>query len=309
MSLPERKRILATYSTVIDSGASKKSKLLPEDKENAPLLLPLHSLGAIPATAIHESPFSRFVIKKEPAQPAVATDYVEDSFAFMLRAQERFQPNPNYLEEVQVGMTAQMRVVLLDWLFEVVREYRKEFATYFLAISLIDRFLSKQQFAVKHLQLLGTSCLLLASKIEDIKPLGLKELVLATDRSCSEKQILAMELFVLRILNFELNAPTHYEFISYLFRDENGSPKSSRDVVVLIAHCLMYDAALWLSKLPHDIVVHLRKHSLSPEPVGLSGAADPVIASLRGVLRNSAALAGLSGHIEKVVESHELFFL
>eukprot|EP00483_Globobulimina_turgida_P009254 UN09273 len=68
----------------------------------------------------------------------------------------------------QKDINARMRIVLVDWLVEVHRKFKLLPSTYFLAVNLLDRFLSKQQLHRRKLQLCGCTCLWIASKYQEI---------------------------------------------------------------------------------------------------------------------------------------------
>lgn len=68
-----------------------------------------------------------------------------------------------YMEKVQKDLKPEMRAVLVDWLVEVAEECRLSSDVLFLAVNYIDRFLSKNVVDRNKLQLLGVSCLLVAS--------------------------------------------------------------------------------------------------------------------------------------------------
>jgi len=68
-----------------------------------------------------------------------------------------------YLENVQRGITSNMRETLVDWLVEVADEYKLLPETLHLSVSYIDRFLSIEPVSRSKLQLLGVSSMLIAS--------------------------------------------------------------------------------------------------------------------------------------------------
>lgn len=67
------------------------------------------------------------------------------------------------MESVQNDVTANMRSILVDWLVEVAEEYKLVADTLYLTISYVDRFLSANALNRQKLQLLGVSCMLIAS--------------------------------------------------------------------------------------------------------------------------------------------------
>ena len=63
----------------------------------------------------------------------------------------------------QTDINSNMRGILVDWLVEVAEEYKLHTETLFLSINYVDRFLSKNQVVRGKLQLVGITCMLVAS--------------------------------------------------------------------------------------------------------------------------------------------------
>ncbi|XP_059455440.1 uncharacterized protein LOC132185682 isoform X1 [Corylus avellana] len=76
------------------------------------------------------------------------------------------RPSTNYMEKLQRDITPSMRGILIDWLVEVSEEYKLVPDTLYLTVNLIDRFLSKNYMEKTRLQLLGVTCMLIASAYE-----------------------------------------------------------------------------------------------------------------------------------------------
>lgn len=75
----------------------------------------------------------------------------------------RFRPKPGYLEN-HPELTSYMRVILIDWMVEVVREYKLQSETLHLAVNYVDRFLSRTANVKRDmLQLIGTAALMIAA--------------------------------------------------------------------------------------------------------------------------------------------------
>lgn len=83
-----------------------------------------------------------------------------------------------------------MRAILVDWLVEVAEEYRLVPETLYLTINYIDRFLSSKVIIdPSKLQLVGVSCMLIASKIEEIYPPEISEFVYITNSTYTTDQV------------------------------------------------------------------------------------------------------------------------
>jgi len=61
-----------------------------------------------------------------------------------------------------------MRAILVDWIIEVHLKFKLLPETLFLTVGLIDRYLEKVKIKRGNLQLVGVTCMLVASKYEEI---------------------------------------------------------------------------------------------------------------------------------------------
>ncbi|MBA0695753.1 hypothetical protein Goari_002355 [Gossypium aridum] len=80
------------------------------------------------------------------------------------------RPCPNFMQTIQQDITQSMRAILVDWLveevpswFQVSEEYKLVPDTLYLTVYLIDWFLSQNYIERQRLQLLGITCMLIAS--------------------------------------------------------------------------------------------------------------------------------------------------
>lgn len=63
------------------------------------------------------------------------------------------------------------------------------------------------------LQLVGTACMLIAAKFEEIYPPDISDFVYITDDTYTAKQVLKMESLILKTLGFEVCSPTILNFL------------------------------------------------------------------------------------------------
>lgn len=105
-----------------------------------------------------------------------------------------------------------MRAILIDWIIDVHNKFKMLPQTFFLTINLIDRFLEHFECERNKLQLVGISCLFLASKYEEIYPPDLKEFVLVCDNTYSSDEIIVMEGMIISKLGFDLVFTSSYQF-------------------------------------------------------------------------------------------------
>jgi len=107
-----------------------------------------------------------------------------------------------------------MRTILVNWLIEVVEEYKLRKETLYIAINYVDRFLlGHDQVERNFLQLIGIAAILIASKYEEIDVPRIDELVYITDSTYTAKQILETEKIILDDLDYDLTVSTIISFL------------------------------------------------------------------------------------------------
>nr|XP_023026987.1 G1/S-specific cyclin-E [Leptinotarsa decemlineata] len=122
--------------------------------------------------------------------------------------------NPSLFEDF-TNFMPRMRAILLDWIMEVCEVYHLRRVTYYLSIDYFDRFLSIRPDVPKNqLQLVGVTCLFLASKLEEVYPPRLTEFSYVCDGACSPEEILACELLILNSLGWDLNIMTPSDWLN-----------------------------------------------------------------------------------------------
>lgn len=89
----------------------------------------------------------------------------------------------------QPDITSSMRSVLVDWLVEVVDEFTLQPKTLYLAVSIIDRFLSHMSVLRGKLQLVGSTAMYIAAKIEEIYPPEISDFAYITDNTYKQQQV------------------------------------------------------------------------------------------------------------------------
>jgi len=148
----------------------------------------------------------------------MCTDYVNDVYTNAQIKQLKHSPNPHYMELHQREITITMRGILVDWLVEVAVEYQQSQETLFLSVGYIDAYLSKARCMRSKLQLVGITCMHIASKYQEIYPPQLQEFCYITDNTYEREDLILMERRVLDVLDFELSVPTTWMFLTRFLR-------------------------------------------------------------------------------------------
>lgn len=133
----------------------------------------------------------------------------------MLKAEENYLPSPNYFKCVQKEIIPKMRKIVATWMLEVCEEQKCEEEVFPLAMNYLDRFLSVELTNKTRLQLLGATCMFLASKMKETVPLTADKLCIYTDNSIRPSDLLQMELLTLNKLKWDLASVTPHDFIDH----------------------------------------------------------------------------------------------
>jgi len=109
----------------------------------------------------------------------------------LLREEARTVPKvADFLRTTQGDvLTAGMRRVVAEWMLEVVHEQRSQPEVFALAINLMDRFLCICRVAKQQLQLVGSVCILIASKMRETCPIPGQTLIAYTDYSITPEEL------------------------------------------------------------------------------------------------------------------------
>jgi len=95
---------------------------------------------------------------------------------FVLELESEQSVREGYLTKSHL-VSESMRGVLVDWLYEVQHSFDLLLDTVQMAVGLLDRFLQDAtDISRDNLQLVGVTCLFIASKYEEVYPPGMCQL-------------------------------------------------------------------------------------------------------------------------------------
>ncbi|XVF74650.1 hypothetical protein PTKIN_Ptkin13bG0128000 [Pterospermum kingtungense] len=177
----------------------------------------------VSGTSITSSDPDFIDIDSNKKDPQLCSLYAPEIYNNLRVAELVRRPHPNFMETTQRDITQSMRGILVDWLVEVSEEYKLVPDTLYLAVHLIDWFLCQNYIERKRLQLLGITCMLIASKYEEICAPRVEEFCFITDNTYSREEVLKMEIQVLKYFGFQIFAPTAKTFLRRFLRAAQAS--------------------------------------------------------------------------------------
>lgn len=152
--------------------------------------------------------------------PLMVAEYVVEIFDYLRDLEIETQPNPEYIEH-QPDLEWKMRGILVDWLIEVHTRFRLLPETLFLAVNIIDRFLSAEVVALDRLQLVGVTAMFIASKYEEILSPHVANFSHVADETFSDKEILDAERHILATLEYNMSYPNPMNFLRRISKADN----------------------------------------------------------------------------------------
>lgn len=135
--------------------------------------------------------------------PFIFEYYKEREMKFMV---------PTYMEK-QTSLTTNMRAILVDWLVEVQENFELNHETLYLAVKLVDLYLTKKNVSKERLQLVGAAALFISCKFDERCPPMVADFLYICDDAYTKNDFLAMERSVLKTIGFDIGMPLSYRFL------------------------------------------------------------------------------------------------
>jgi hypothetical protein len=152
--------------------------------------------------------------------PLMVAEYVGEIFEYYRTLETMTMPNPNYMDH-QDDLEWKMRGILVDWLVEVHTRFRLLPETLYLAVNIIDRFLSQKVVPLDKLQLVGITAMFIASKYEEILSPHVGNFVHVADDGFTVQEVLSAERYILQTLKYDLSYPNPMNFLRRISKADN----------------------------------------------------------------------------------------
>ncbi|EIN08829.1 A/B/D/E cyclin [Punctularia strigosozonata HHB-11173 SS5] len=152
--------------------------------------------------------------------PQMVSEYVAEIFAYLKEVEQKTMPSPHYMDS-QKELAWKMRGILTDWLIQVHFRFRLLPETLFLAVNIIDRFLSARVVSLQKLQLVGIVCMFIAAKVEEVVAPSASNFLYCADSTYTENEILQAEKYILKTIDWDLSYPNPMHFLRRISKADN----------------------------------------------------------------------------------------
>ncbi|KAI1321606.1 hypothetical protein EDD11_003086 [Mortierella claussenii] len=141
-------------------------------------------------------------------------EYKEEIFQYMKQMEKETMAVPEHMD-LQPELTWDLRPLLVDFLIEIHNHFNLQAETLYLAMNMMDRYLSKRVVYKKHYQLVGMTSLWISSKYEDSKEKlpSVSQLCKLCSNTYDEAAFITMERHILKTLDYGLGHPTAEAFL------------------------------------------------------------------------------------------------
>ncbi|MED6222172.1 hypothetical protein PIB30_061779 [Stylosanthes scabra] len=193
-------------------------------------------------------------------------EYLDDLYEFYKLTENKSRV-PDYMNS-QNEITERMRFITVDWLVEVHWRFNLMPETLFLAINIIDRYLSMTVVPKAELQLVGICALLIACKYVEILYPQVKAFAKLSDDAYTKKQIAIMEMAILDKIEWYLAVPTPYLFLHQFIRDSEQLDHELENMVFFLAELglMHYQNVLYCPSLIAAATMLAARYALNRNP-------------------------------------------
>lgn len=202
-SKPKEEKV-AAVPTVRSTMTAVEITSVPEVKGTA-------KVAPVPKKVV-EKPAPQALADDDDDDPLMVAEYANEIFDYLRSLEETTAPNPDYMD-AQEGLHWEQRGILVDWLIEVHQKFHLLPETLYLAINIIDRFLSVKVVMIDRLQLVGITAMFIAAKYEEVFSPHLGHFKYLADDTFTEEEILRAERFMLQTLDYNLSYPNPMNFL------------------------------------------------------------------------------------------------
>ena len=151
---------------------------------------------------------------------ALVDDYGDDIFRYLQQNEKvnisDYSNNDIFRLQDKKHFNEKNRSIILHWLIKNNSKWKLKDDTIYMAMNLMDRYISKFKSQNSEFQLIAISSYLIASKYEDIYPPYIEELSQICNYIYSTDDIIRKEYEILAGLNFDILYNSSYKYLTFL---------------------------------------------------------------------------------------------
>ncbi|XP_055586865.1 G2/mitotic-specific cyclin-B3 [Uranotaenia lowii] len=137
--------------------------------------------------------------------------YAQDIFQYQKDREVHFVI-PDYMVK-QPHISKWMRALLVDWMVEIQESFELNHETLYLAVKIVDIYLSRTEIERGSLQLLGAAALFIAAKYDERIPPTVDDFHYICDGAYQRREMILMEMNVFKTIGYDLGIPLSYRFL------------------------------------------------------------------------------------------------
>ncbi|CAL4123934.1 unnamed protein product [Meganyctiphanes norvegica] len=149
--------------------------------------------------------------KETENDPFAVAEYAEEIFQYYKNREDIF-PIDKYIDR-QPDVSKSMRSILVDWMVEVQESFELNHETLYLAVKIIDLYLTKNVITRDVLQLVGSTAIFIACKFDERIPPYVDDFLYICDDAYNRKELISMEIKILKTIGYDLGIPLSYRFL------------------------------------------------------------------------------------------------
>ncbi|XP_025418291.1 G2/mitotic-specific cyclin-B3 isoform X1 [Sipha flava] len=137
--------------------------------------------------------------------------YAREIFKYLRQREDQFNVT-DYINN-QNELTPRHRAIVVNWLVHLQEMYGLNHEVLYMAVKIIDLYLSKNEISKDKFQLLASGAILIASKIDEREPGFPYDLVKQCKFIYTEDELFVTERELAKALNYDINVPLSYVFL------------------------------------------------------------------------------------------------
>jgi cyclin B len=153
------------------------------------------------------------VDKKDPKKITCRAEYIQEIVKYFRQREGFTTAKIGYLIKTQSELTENIRAQLVDWMIGVSDKMCLLNETLYLAVNILDRYLSIEKVTKAKLPIFGVTAIHIAAKVEEIYPPSITDIVMTCERGCSREEIHRTEILMLKALKYDILNASVFKFI------------------------------------------------------------------------------------------------